>query len=121
MGEKGARHLFLDRELAVRIKPGFGCSGGTLLSQHSRVIYLVACAITKWNKGGEFFSRKNAGCRGIPHKPRCKILFFCWRPAQPAKQGIIILTESDVYCKSPLPVIPGVIFKRRFYSGKRGK
>jgi len=35
---------------------------------------------------------------------------FCWRPAQPAKQGILILTESVLICKSPLSMIPGVNF-----------
>jgi len=35
---------------------------------------------------------------------------FCWRPAQPAKQGIIIMTESPLICKSPLSMIPGVNF-----------
>jgi hypothetical protein len=37
--------------LAVRIKPGFGCSGGTLLSQQNKVISLVAQVLTKWNIG----------------------------------------------------------------------
>jgi hypothetical protein len=35
--------------LAVRIKPGFGCSGGTLLSQQRKVINLVARDLLKWN------------------------------------------------------------------------
>jgi hypothetical protein len=78
--------------LAVRIKPGFGCSGGTLLSQQRKVINLVARDRAKWNIG---MRKKTKKMLAVEESHICRDARFCvcWRPAQPAKQGIISVPE----------------------------
>jgi hypothetical protein len=82
-----------DRMLAVRIKPGFGCSGGTLLSQQRKVINLVVREVLKWNIGKRRKDKKKVLAVEESHISRDARFILCWRPAQPAKQGIISVSE----------------------------
>jgi hypothetical protein len=78
--------------LAVRIKPGFGCSGGTLLSQQRKVINLVVWVQVKWNVEIRKKIKKMLAVEES-HISRDARFCVCWRPAQPAKQGIVSLPE----------------------------
>lgn len=82
----------VDRKLAVRIKPGFGCLGGTLLSQQRKVINLVALDVPKWNTGMRKKIKKMLAVEES-YINRDARFCVCWRPAQPAQQGIISVPE----------------------------